>query len=341
MPTTLLVVICTAAYILFCASCWAYLSWLGQRWIGHSKASLLASFSIVACIVIVQLLSGLGLLILGMFDLTIPNFQMLNPFVLPMLIPTAVVWIAYRREIKPLLCALAAIIVTTSIHFCIATFVVKPYLFEAYVGNGLAMAPTIVGAHFRTQCPECGQDAYLSTNDRKSTGLVSEDIRETICSRFHTTKVKFIETNQQKPDRVLALKFLAPRRWDIVAYLSPADGATVVGRVVGLPNESVHFEDGEVFINDTKVPFPDAMKNCRYLSVPKSIDSSVRFSKDDPAVLAEGEYFVLGDNSYRSFDSRYWQNSSASHPDYALPEKNLLGIITHRYWPIDRITCFR
>jgi signal peptidase I len=45
--------------------------------------------------------------------------------------------------------------------------------------------------------------------------------------------------------------------------------------------------------------------------------------------LAEGEYFMLGDNSPQSSDSRYW-------PDPAVPAQNIIGRAFLEFWPFHR-----
>ena len=40
--------------------------------------------------------------------------------------------------------------------------------------------------------------------------------------------------------------------------------------------------------------------------------------------LKADEYYAMGDNSFNSFDSRYWG---------PVPERNLLGPATVVYWP--------
>ncbi len=108
------------------------------------------------------------------------------------------------------------------------------------------------------------------------------------------------------PDLVLVNRLAysrsGPARWDIVAFASAADPAAarqdeeVVKRVVGLPGETVEIHGGEVTINGEVPPRPPELKEIHYVR-------SGTFAQD-PIRLGPDEYFVLGDNSYVSFDSR-------------------------------------
>ena len=46
--------------------------------------------------------------------------------------------------------------------------------------------------------------------------------------------------------------------------------------------------------------------------------------ESDRVTLKADEYYAMGDNSFNSFDSRYWR---------PVPERNLLGPATVVYWP--------
>ena len=76
-------------------------------------------------------------------------------------------------------------------------------------------------------------------------------------------------------------------RFDIVVVKT--DNNRIIKRVIGLPGESVMYEDGKLYING------------KYVEDSYSLSSTKDF---DNIVLKEDEYFVLGDNREVSKDSR-------------------------------------
>jgi signal peptidase I len=88
-----------------------------------------------------------------------------------------------------------------------------------------------------------------------------------------------------------------PRRWEIVAYHGLED-AVVMKRVIGLPGETVKLrEDGVFLINGEPIERPPSLANVRYYRYGSLME-------DTPAKCGDG-YFVLGDDSRDSDDSRY------------------------------------
>lgn len=53
--------------------------------------------------------------------------------------------------------------------------------------------------------------------------------------------------------------------------------------------------------------------------------------KNRPALLGKDEYFVLGDFSVQSNDSRFWQQGASGHNPFAVPESHMKGVVTHTY----------
>jgi len=114
-----------------------------------------------------------------------------------------------------------------------------------------------------------------------------------------------------------------PKRGDIVVFISPElPKKDFIKRLVALGGEKVELRDGTAYINGK--PVDDA----------PSVRSNYYFNHGDYG--AEGKaidvpkdsYYVLGDNSNNSRDSRYWGY---------VPKKNLIGKALCIYWPLNRI----
>ncbi len=102
-------------------------------------------------------------------------------------------------------------------------------------------------------------------------------------------------------DRVLTERvsywFRRPRRWEVITFRRQ-DGMLVMKRVVGLPGEKLQLlAKGELVINGVAVPRPAALAQLHYIPV------SLVF--EDRIVDCGEGYFVLGDDSMDSDDSRF------------------------------------
>lgn len=125
----------------------------------------------------------------------------------------------------------------------------------------------------------------------------------------------------------------APQRWDMVVFKAVEEGVpkhTLVKRIVGLPGERVEIREGKIWIDGLAVDTPKGMSEVYYTTPPPIGNPAPKYGlvdDDQYTLIPEGHYLVLGDNSARSRDGRYfgW-----------LPDHNILGRVTCIWWPIDR-----
>jgi signal peptidase I len=95
----------------------------------------------------------------------------------------------------------------------------------------------------------------------------------------------------------VSLRFRQPRRWEVVAFYME-DGQQVMKRVVGLPGERVQIRrGGQIVIDGDEAAPPASLGFLRYFPVAKVAQ--------EKAVDCGDGYFVLGDDSRDSDDSRY------------------------------------
>lgn len=113
-----------------------------------------------------------------------------------------------------------------------------------------------------------------------------------------------------------------PKRGDVIVFIFPGDRKKdFIKRLVGLPGESVEIKSGTIYINDK--PILDPVFSQRYYY--NRGDYGVENKK---ITVPKDCYFVLGDNSASSMDSRYWG---------FLSKKELLGNAIIIYFPPNRI----
>jgi len=113
-----------------------------------------------------------------------------------------------------------------------------------------------------------------------------------------------------------------PKRGDVLVFIYPEDRKKdFIKRLIALPGETVEIKNGSIYINDK--PLLDPVFNQRYYY------NRGDLAREGEKIVVPGDsFFVLGDNSASSKDSRYWG---------FLPRKNILGKAMIIYWPPNRI----
>jgi len=144
--------------------------------------------------------------------------------------------------------------------------------------------------------------------------------------------IKDLGTQVYSSDRFLVNKLMTPRRWDLVTFNSLQDPSVkYVKRLIGLPGEEVVIKEGMIWIDGTKMEPPEEISKLTYLASAEAWGSVER-----PAQLGDDEFYLLGDFTERSADSRNWIENAPGHRAGAIPRSYIQGVATVIYWPPSR-----
>ncbi|MBK6797054.1 MAG: signal peptidase I [Acidobacteria bacterium] len=138
-------------------------------------------------------------------------------------------------------------------------------------------------------------------------------------------------------DKVLCTKKVGSiERGDVVVFKYPRDPRSeYLMRVIGLPGETIQLQHDSILINGvplaeakTMVDLDDRGKVLKEISsqgqgkyrafyaageaIPNQFDEGAKYGVREPFLIPQGEYFLLGDNRDKSFDSRYWGSLQAN-----------------------------
>jgi len=130
----------------------------------------------------------------------------------------------------------------------------------------------------------------------------------------------------------LVYRLRDPRRGEIVVFHTDgiteipnsSRGLIYVKRVVGLPGERVSIRPPHVLIDGK----PVRIASVEYVLPDRFYPAKFLRTETNSLLLGPGEYLVLGDNSPRSYDGRYWG---------PLRRDAIIGRVVRTYWPAARV----
>lgn len=146
-------------------------------------------------------------------------------------------------------------------------------------------------------------------------------------------------------DRVLVNKYIyslsEPKRGDIIVFktvniqgLDPRKD--YIKRLAGLPGDVLQIKDGLIYVNGKNLQEPKIFSEIYYTNtntMERPFGREGQYGLEDTKIeVPKNNYFVLGDNSPVSRDSRYWG---------FVPKENLVGKAFLTYWPIKRVRLLR
>ncbi len=120
---------------------------------------------------------------------------------------------------------------------------------------------------------------------------------------------------------LIALRTNGLQRGDVIVFQAPPDQEKdFIKRVIGLPGDTVELKNGYVYINSKK------LDESAYLHNDVRTYGGAFLKDNQPIIVPDNNYFVMGDNRPFSSDSREWG---------LLVRTKVIGKSFFVYWPLN------
>ena len=166
----------------------------------------------------------------------------------------------------------------------ILAFVFRAFVMEAFRIPTGSMADTLMGAHFRLRCLQCGHEYEHGFVPSEYRDRMGRPLREDTVPGTGATPPRtrcpncgnYLSTNDKVPvangDRILVLKciyqFFEPKRWDVVVFKNPNEPyINYIKRLVALPGDEIEIIDGDVYIDGKISRKPPKVQNELWMTV--------------------------------------------------------------------------
>jgi signal peptidase I len=137
-----------------------------------------------------------------------------------------------------------------------------------------------------------------------------------------------MQKNLQQGDMIVMEKFSSIKRFDVIVFQAD-NGAVLIKRVIGLPGDSIRYENDQLYVNDQPVAEPFLDKNLKkdHEKAPYTTNFDSKELLNETK-LPGNSYFVLGDNRRMSKDSRSFG---------AVKSDAILGKAQAVYYPLQHV----
>ncbi len=118
-------------------------------------------------------------------------------------------------------------------------------------------------------------------------------------------------------------RFKPIQRGDIIVFKYPEEPKKdFIKRLVAFEDETVEIKDGKIIVNGKVLDDPEAFGKFYYYN------HDPFGGPNEKIKVPKASFYVLGDNSANSTDSRFWG---------FVPKKNIIGKAIFRWWPLNRL----